>query len=216
MSTENSQMRYGLSRMAADLKQYGPIPVAGDITLRGLNRVLFLKVLRCLMVDRVSPQFLSTPGGYRGAFLEYQDLKPLVGAEWELSESFLEQAFAKGDRCYGFTSNNRLAAYQWYSTAPTITDWRGMVAHFNSDYAYMYKGFTHPEHRGHGLYPAGVTTVLAQYLSQGCRGFLSIVEANNFPSLQACHRMGYRDIGTIRMAALFDRCLLRIDPSCQP
>jgi CelD/BcsL family acetyltransferase involved in cellulose biosynthesis len=215
-AVENLRTRYGLARMVSDLKQHGPIPVVGDITLRGVNRLMFVKILRCMQVGAVSPQFLNSPPGYQGSFLEYDQLKPLIGREWELSESFLQQAFAKGDRCYGFVKGNELAAYQWYSTKPTQTDWQGTVAHFNSDYVYMYKGFTHPSHRGHGLYPVGVTTVLEQYLRQGYRGFLSIVEANNFASLQACHRMGYRDVGAIRMTALFDRCLVRVDSTCEP
>jgi hypothetical protein len=209
-------MRYGFSQIAADLKEYGPCQVAEGITLRSVNRVMFLKVLHCLKVDTVSQEFLAPPTGYRGAFLEYAQLRKLTNSpEWELSEDFLKDAFAKGDRCYGFTRNGELAAYQWYATAPTQTDWRGMVANFNSDYVYMYKGFTHPKHRGHRLYPVGVTTVLAEYMKQGCRGFLSIVESNNFASLKSCRRMGYRDVGKILIAALFDRCLLKADPSCE-
>jgi hypothetical protein len=90
-----------------------------------------------------------------------------------------------------------------------------MVASFDNNYVYMYKGFTHPAHRGHRLYPSGVTTALAHYLDKGYRGFLSIVERNNYASLKACYRMGYRDVGKILIAGLFDRCLLRADPGCQ-
>lgn len=206
---------YGLSQIAADLKEYGPYQVAEGITLRSVNRVMFLKVLHCLKVDVVSPEFLTPLANYEGTFLGYEQLHKLTKRpEWELSEQFLDRAFAKGDRCYGFTRNGELAAYQWYATTPTDTDWRGMVANFNNEYVYMYKGFTHPAHRGHRLYPTGVTMVLAQYLEKGYHGFLSMVESNNFKSLKSCRRMGYRDVGKILIAALFDRCLLKADPSC--
>lgn len=209
-------MAYGLSRIAADLKQYGALRVVGDVTLRSVNKLIFFKVLHCMKADTVHPEFSSSPNGYRGSFLDERQLSALTHTpEWELSSTFLAQALAKGDRCYGFTFDNCVAAYQWYSTKPTDTDWRGMVAHFGGGYVYMYKGFTHPSHRGHRLYPIGVTSVLADYLRQGYRGLLSLVESNNFASLRSCHRMGYRDIGKIRLASLHDRCLLRMDRSCE-
>ncbi len=208
-------MSYGLSRIAFDLKQHGALQVAEDITLRSVNRVIYLKVLHCLKVDTVCPNFLEPPRGYTGGFLDAERLYQAVDdPAWELSASFLNTALNKGDRCYGFMRGDEIAAYQWYSNKPTDTDWRGMQATFDSNYVYMYKGFTHPKHRGHRLYPNGVSKVLSEYLSKGYRGLLSIVESNNFASLKSCHRMGYQDVGKIRVAELFDHCLLHIDRSC--
>src|SRR6266700_5313958 len=118
-------MSYGISRIASDLKQHGALQVAEDITLRSVNRVIFLKVLHCLKVDKVCPKFLELPIGYTGAFLDAERLYQLVDdPAWELSASFVTTALGKGDQCYGFTRNHEVAAYQWYSTKPKQTDWR--------------------------------------------------------------------------------------------
>jgi hypothetical protein len=115
-------MAYGVRRIAADLKQYGPVQVAEDIALRGVNRLIFLKVLHCMKVEQVSPKYSRSPEAYSGAFLKYEQLIEVAGhPEWELPHRFLDEAFAKGDQCYGYLQNGALAAYQWYSTKPTST-----------------------------------------------------------------------------------------------
>ena len=209
-------MAYGIRRIATGLKQYGPVQVAEDIALRGVNRIIFFKVLHCMKVDNVAPRYLTPPDAYSGAFLDYEQLIKVAGQpEWELSHAFLDQALAKADQCYGFRRNGVLAAYQWYSTEPTDTGWRNLAVNFSNDYVYMYKGFTHPDHRGNRLYPIGVTTALAHYLSLGYKGILSFVESNNFASLRACYQMGYRDFGKMYVIDVLDRCRIFADASCE-
>ena len=176
-----------------------------------------------MKLDTVNPDFLAVPENYWGMFFNYELLKGFTEQpEYKLPERFLDEAIAKGDQCYGFTTNDGvLAAYQWYSTKPTWVftptkrgRWNGLLANFGEQYVYMYKGFTHPIHRGKGLYPVGVTSALASYLTRGYKGILSIVESNNFASLKSCYRMGYRDFSKIYVAALFDRYLVYSDPDC--
>jgi len=185
---------------------------------------MFLKILHCMKLDTVNPEYLAAPENYRGIFLDDAHLRGFTQIpEYEFPQGFVDQAFAKGDQCYGFTTNDGvLAAYQWYSTTPTWyftptkrTAWNGFVVSFADQYVYMYKGFTHPAHRGKRLYPVGVTTALASYLARGYKGILSIVESNNFASLKACYRMGYRDFGKIYVTVLFDRCMIHADPGCE-
>src|SRR5690242_7565734 len=156
------RMAYGLSRVVTDLKQYGARQVAHDVALRTVNRVVFFRLLRCLKLDMVNPEFLIPQREYTAKFVARDELREFAKhREWELSPRFLDEAFGKGDQCYAFLRNDRLAAYQWYATSPTETAWHGLVAHFSDQHVYMYKGFTHPEHRGHRLYPTGVTTALS-------------------------------------------------------
>jgi hypothetical protein len=208
-------MAYSLNRITTELSLHGTAKVAGDIALRTVNRAFFLRVLRCMKLDSVNPAFLAPISNYQGRFITRAELDQFADRrEWELSRDFLDEAFGKGDQCYGFFRDGVLAAYQWYATTPTQTGWRGLVASFNRDYVYMYKGFTHPEHRGRRLYPAGVTAAFNHYLSKGYKGILSIVESNNFASLNSCYRMGYADFGKVRVVGIFDRCVLRADASC--
>lgn len=128
-----------------------------------------------------------------------------------MSETFLRQAFAKGDECYGFLDGSVLAAYGWYSTKPTDIDAPGMVLHFDDRYIYMYKGFTHVKYRGQRLHAIGMTQTLEAYLASGYKGILSYVEWNNFSSLKSCYRMGYSDFGNVYLTRLFGHYLTHSD-----
>jgi hypothetical protein len=208
-------MPYSLNRITTELRLHGAGKVAEDIALRTVNRVVFLRVLHCMKLDSVNNDYLPSIPGYEGKFISRGELDEFADRrEWELSREFLDLAYGKDDQCYGFFRNRVLAAYQWYATTPTPTGWRGLIASFPRDYVYMYKGFTHPDHRGRRLYPSGVTAALRHYLASGYKGILSIVESNNFASLNSCYRMGYADFGKVRVAGIFDRCVLRADATC--
>src|SRR6266487_4595493 len=217
-------MLFDLGQIKTRLKQYGLLKTAEDIALRSFNRAMFLKILHCMRLDTVNPKYLAPPAGYCGTFFTADQLACFAQMpEYEFPRGFIEEAFEKGDRCYGFvTSDGQLAAYQWYSTTPTWyftpskrTGGNGAIVSFANQYVYMYKGFTHPAHRGKHLYPVGVTTALAGFLKDGYKGILSIVESNNHASLNACFHIGYQDFGKMYLTVVCDRCLVHTDPECE-
>jgi hypothetical protein len=133
-----------------------------------------------------------------------------------MPESFLDGALAKGDACYGILDGANLAAYGWYATTPTAIDPPDLRLHFNPEYVYMYKGFTHTRYRGQRLHAVGMTKALGAYLARGYKGMVSYVEANNFASLKSVYRMGYTDFGRITLARLAGRYLARSSQGCAP
>ena len=135
--------------------------------------------------------------------------------DYELSGSFLDQALAKGDECYGFLDGEALAAYGWYSNKPTETEWPGLVLTFNDQYIYMYKGFTHVNYRGQRLHAIGMLRALEAYLARGHRGIVSYVEWNNFSSLRSCYRMGYADFGNVYATRVFNHYFVHSDAGCK-
>jgi hypothetical protein len=90
----------------------------------------------------------------------------------------------------------------------------GLLLHFNPEYVYMYKGFTHPSHRGQRLHAVGMTRALAAFLERGSRGIVSYVEHNNFDSLKSCYRMGYVDFGTIYLGGVANHCVFFSNAGC--
>src|SRR5207245_9056607 len=115
--------------------------------------------------------YLDCPEPYRPMFLGAETLRRLGRYPAnELPGSFLDEALARGDECYGFLAGETLAAYGWYSRMPTPLELPGLELHFNREYVYMYKGFTHPAHRGRRLHAIGMTRALQHYLASGLRG----------------------------------------------
>jgi len=129
--------------------------------------------------------------------------------------SFLEEALAKGDECYGILDGTRLASYGWYSTKPSRIDPPCFILRFRQDYVYMYKGLTHAAYRGQRLHAIGMTLALRHYLARGYRGLVSYVEVNNFDSLKSTLRMGYAVFGTLYAMTLFGQTFAHGSRGCE-
>lgn len=203
------------SQITSNIKHYGFLKTFEDIALRLLNRVVFFKVLKCVKIDRADPEFLKCDKKFRGLFLPEDRLRILaLDPENELPKTFLDEALAKGDECYGFLDGEALAAYGWYSNKPTESAWPGLMIRFSNQYIYMYKGLTHSNYRGQRLHAIGMTLALEAYLAQGYKGIVSYVEWNNFASLKSCYRMGYTDIGNVYAIRIFNHYFLHADAGC--
>jgi len=203
------------SEIASNLKHHGTFKMVEDIAFRSLNKFVFFRVLKAMKVETINPEFLKCNENFRGLFLPEGMLRNFArNPEYELSDRFLDQAIEKGDECYGFLDGDVLAAYGWYSNKPTEAAWPGLVIHFNDQYIYMYKGFTHFNYRGHRLHAIGKTMALADYLARGYRGLVSYAEWNNFDSLRSNYRMGCTDFGNIYVAGGFNHYFVHSDVGC--
>lgn len=175
----------------------GPGEAALFIGLSVVGRVAALKVLQVVAItaDRLDRSYMGLSGGYTGSFAERDWLIEQAARNPELgmSEAFVREAIARGDRCYVITAGDTLASYGWYSNRPTAID-DGLVLAFDPLYVYMYKGFTRAEHRGRRLHAIGMTRALAAVVDEGFCGLVSFVERTNSASLKSVHRMGYNDV----------------------
>ena len=88
---------------------------------------------------------------------------------YDLDSAFVDRATALGDRCFGFVEGDVLTSYGWYSRRPTEAG-HGLVLRFDPAYVYMYKGFTHPKHRGQRLHAIGMAAALEEYTREGAKG----------------------------------------------
>lgn len=204
-----------LATMKSNIKHFGLPRAFADAGLRAANRAMLLRVLKGIVIEKVDEGFLEADPKYRAVFLDQATLREFArDPRNELSDDFLDQAFDKGDECYGFVAGNELAAYGWYSNKPTTLDFDGLHLQFDDRYIYMYKGFTSPAHRGQRLHAIGMTRALQSYLARGYRGIVSYVEWNNFASLKSCYRMGYHDLGSVFIAGVRGRYVVRHDAAC--
>ena len=206
-----------INEIVRGFRHFGGVKTLQDLALRGFKRLTSARILKAVRIETVRAEFLKCDKLYGGGFLSEALLMEIIRnhPEYEMSESFVRECFAKGDECFGFLDGSTLAAYGWYSSRPTAIDVPGMVLHFDNRYIYMYKGFTHANHRGQRLHAIAMTRALEAYLGRGYKGILSYVEWNNFSSLKSCYRMGYSDFGNIYMARLFGQNLTYADRGCK-
>src|SRR5262249_54137505 len=138
---------------------------------------MMLKMMSITM-ETVNRALLVLPQGHRAAFLDEPDLRRYAqDPAYEMTDTFLDQALAKGDRCYAILEDDILASYGWYSRGDThITD--ELVLRFNPEWIYMYKGYTLPRYRGLRLHGICMVKALDEHTRLGLRGIVGFVEAN--------------------------------------
>jgi hypothetical protein len=184
--------------------------------LKLVNLVLPVRILRAFRVERPNLAFLHCPPGYEVGFANAAALARFArDPQTELSPQFVAEALQAGDQCYAIVRGDKLAAYGWCSTRPTPVGLPELVLHFNSGYAYRYKGFTAPQHRGQRLHAVGMTRTLLHYLAKGYRGIVLYVESTNLDSLKSCRRIGCEMFGSIYVVRIFGRYFSFASPGCK-
>src|SRR5258708_4816483 len=195
-----------LKQIVENAERFGAGKAFQDLALRGLNVAVPARILKAIKIEAVHPEFLQYDQPYQGEFLSQALLTEVIRdrPEYEMSESVLREAFAKGvERCE-FLDDPVLAAYGWYSNKPTAIHPPQLTLHFDNRYIYMYKGFTHVKYRGQRLHAIAMTRALEAFLAKGHKGIVSYVEWNNFSSLKSSYRMGYAYICNMYLTPLFD------------
>jgi len=205
-----------------DLKRiydvFGFFSVLHAINYSLLNKISYYSELQGMVVtiDSLDPKYLQTNPNYKHVFLDEAELKKFSqNPETQISEKFLNKALPKGDRCFAIMDGDFLASYGWYSTLPTaISD--ELDLHFEPQWVYMYKGYTHPNYRGQRLHAIGMAKALEAFSNEGYKGLISYVATNNYASLKSVYRMGYRNIGKIRIQKLFGKYHIKREEGCKP
>lgn len=189
-----------------------------DLAYRVGQKAVGLRVFQGMSLTPASldRSFLEGEARYAHGFLDEETLRRYARMPGlELTDAFLDEAFARGDRCYAVREGDDLAAYGWYSRKPTpVTE--DLVLHFDPRWAYQYKGFTAPAHRGRRLHALGMAHGMQAYVAEGSQGLVAQVERNNFSSLKSVHRMGYVDNGRLHARRLFGRWRLSATRACEP
>lgn len=205
-----------VQKIRTGIQRHGLVNTLYAHSLKAIETLFALKILRGVHVARPDPSFLQCAERYTPGFLPATQLREHArNPGSELSSGFLDEALARGDECYAIREGDSLAAYGWYSFGRTPIGIPDLVLNFSSDYVYMYKGFTDSRHRGQRLHAIGMTRALEHYLGEGYTGMVSYVEAANFDSLKSCFRMGYSVFGSIYVIRLFGHHHAFSSPGCR-
>src|SRR5678816_1066472 len=136
--------------LSRSMRNAGALRAGLDVGYRLTNKLTTLMILKTL---NLTPQSL-TPSSRNGnaefehLFLDEAQLRLYArDSANEMTDSFLDEALAKGDRCSAILLDKRLVNYVWCARRAThLTD--DLVFEFNADWLYRYKAFTLPAYRG--------------------------------------------------------------------
>ncbi len=198
-------------------KEFGNGGVIHSLKYSFLNKITFYKELQGMIVtmDTLNKKYLEGNPKYIHKFLSPEEVKKYSeDTETQLSQKFLDRALPNGDRCFAILDGDFLASYGWYSTKPTPIN-SELELHFDPSWVYMYKGYTHPKYRGQRLHAIGMAKALETVTNEGYRGLISYVETNNFASLRSVYRMGYVNIGKVRIVKILKQYHISADENCK-
>jgi ribosomal protein S18 acetylase RimI-like enzyme len=182
------------------IQRHGPTNTLFYLASRVINHIFIVLPFKVavLLVDDADWS-LAADRSDSWSFLDFNQLRLFGRSDPSLllDDKFLNEAFARGDRCYAYVEDGTLGTYAWYSTITTpLQD--GVVATFHPDYIYMYKAFTAPAFRGRKLYGIGVSRAFRALIQEGGRkALVSYIEVHNQSSLKALRRIGFKPVGTV-------------------
>jgi len=122
----------------------------------------------------------------------------------ELGESFADRLEEGRHLCFAALSGDQLAAYAWF--APHRIDAEsnqgrhkntGVNFWYPDHVVFMYKGFTHPEFRGRGLYGMVNGLAIRSLTNRGITHILSTMDWTNIAARRSCNRLGFAELGLV-------------------
>ena len=188
----------------AKRRKYGTLAVVHEVAYKLARRVMTLDVTHLM---RLSSERVSLPGDESGEFtfqfMTAEDVRRFSGANG-LSVELASRIKWGRDFCFAALSKDRVAAYAWYALGSIEAEHNrggtvssGVAMSFPGDMAFMYKGFTHPDFRGRGLYGQINARALEALRSHGVTTVISTADWTNWSALNSCWRLGYEDLGLI-------------------
>jgi len=136
--------------------------------------------------------------GFAWRLLAAGDEKVLLTAachsDLGITESFVRQAFAKGDVCDAVLHDGKIVAFSWSAFTPTH-DHDGVYVEFGDAYRYTYFAFTLPAFRGRHL-PRLFTPCRDRLcIERGRTHCISYISIDNRASMRSFIASGNRRIG---------------------
>lgn len=188
-----------IDNLRDDLRHHGVAKAVARAGYKLANRIGHLDMFRLVELTEASinPESLAHDSPYACRFVEGDERYALSRQFGEvLTRRYVETAVCKGDDCFAVFDGSTCAAFGWYSRRPTVIR-DTLVLHFDSDWTYMYHGYTRPEYRGQRLHALGITRAMKVFAERGLEGMISIAEATNYHTHRSSYRMGFVDRGII-------------------
>lgn len=188
----------------ATWKRHGFIKAVFYTINRVLQRFVMLDITHVMIKDTEKLNSDGQPDDVECRFLTPDEVRDFASDPTNEIDAKLADRLTLGyDFCFGGIVDGKLASYCWLALDSIERDHNranpspksGVAFSYPSDHAFRYKGFTHPDFRGRGLYQivSGQASIAMSEL--GVRYVISTAEAVNYSAIKSSQRCNYKTIG---------------------
>ncbi len=197
------------------LRTVGPLATGGCLLYRLAQRLMTLDVSRLVWLDGREARFRApTDPGLTFCFLTPEEVREFSADPSNLlDESFTDRLEGGQHFCFAALSSSpasspskgrRLAAYAWFVPHRVDAECNqgrhkntGVNFSYPDHAVFMYKGFTHPEFRGRGLYGMVNGLAIRAFSDRGITHILSTMDWTNVSARRSCCRLGFSELGLV-------------------
>jgi GNAT superfamily N-acetyltransferase len=141
---------------------------------------------------------VASPPAVRWGALEPADTSLLIALEPMLTEATLQRRMGEGQRCWVAWLEGQPVHWRWEAEGDVYLPYLGRTLRPHDGDLWIVEAYTHPAHRGRGLYTASTALALQQARKRGFTRLLGMVAPWNRPARHVMHdKTGRTVIGTI-------------------
>lgn len=157
-----------------------------------------------LLFDLALPAHIDTkthPVAY-AKLADTEDIRRLANQFGKFQRGLADKRINQGNLCFLAYVGEKIAHYRWIALGETEMEAQPRAAHIwkvriDSNSAYSFDAYTVPEHRGLGLGPFVFREAIDYLNKRQVTRLYAIVDKNNWPSIIAVTKEGYRLVGEI-------------------
>jgi len=128
---------------------------------------------------------------------------PKISKRFKKFDTIAEERFKIGHICIVSDMHGDIVHLKWIAFNEAYAGELERKLRIDPDSAYIYDTYTVPEYRGLGIAPKVMEKAFSYLYERGIRKVYVCIRHNNFPSLRAAQKEGFRKIGSITYTRIF-------------
>jgi CelD/BcsL family acetyltransferase involved in cellulose biosynthesis len=189
-----------LGKLTDECRRFGVSSAASGLAYRVVRRIGRVRRVHVLSLDIAElPPQPALPRAFEWRWLTPSEVRDYAADEVNDLDAAVEKPGGNGDHsCCAVLIGSRLVNYCWYAVGSIEAEHSfGLGLSLPSDTLFLYKAFTHPDFRGRGFHPIGVSRAIESFAQRGISRVIALVENDNWPSLISHAKLGFRRAGRL-------------------
>lgn len=186
------------------IKRHGFVKAIPYAACRLIQRFALLDITHLMILDASDSVNVESQDDIEFRFLSRDEVVAFAADPTNDIDAALAPRIDSGyDYCFAALDDGRLAGYCWLArhsieakhNAACEHPASGIAMSYGPEYAFRYKGFTHPDYRGRRIYQRVSHHASIALQQLGIRYILSTAEVVNYGAIKSSYRCGYRYLG---------------------